>query len=131
MYGLDNTFSDIGAGAVYPTQGPSTAALATGDAYPAVSDAVPMIAGPAASSGYGGNPIVGFFTFIVFVILIMVIARKLGSEEGYANIRGSLHDVLFIGLVAAAGIPAIKIGTRTLAQMFSFLSPLNAWAQAA
>jgi hypothetical protein len=131
--GLDNTFEDIGSGSVYPTYGPSIGALATGNAYPAVSDAVPMVAGPAAATGYTGNPVVGFAIFIVLVLLIMVVAHRFGGEEGeFRSIRGSFYNVLLIALVAATGIPAIKMAFSGLSSTgLPGAKEANGWVQAA
>jgi hypothetical protein len=130
MYGLDNTFQDIGGGAVYPTDGPSTGLLATAGSAYAVSEATPL---NAQSGQYTGNPIAGFATFIALTIIIMFIAHKFGGEDGeFKSIRASFYNVLLIAFVAVTGIPAIKIGFSQLARMnLPLAAPANAWVSAA
>ena len=131
MYGLDNTFDDMGGGSVYPTQGPSTGLLATAGSAQAISYANPVNAAPAGQ--YTGNPVTGFAVFVAMTIIIMFIAHRFGGEDGeFKSIRASFYNVILIALVAVTGIPAMKIAFSQLAKMgIPGAGPANTWVSAA
>jgi hypothetical protein len=130
MYGLDNTFDDMGAGSVYPTQGPSTGLLATAGSAQAISYATPL---NAPAPAYTGNPVTGFAVFAALTIIIMFMAHKFGGEDGeFKSIRASFYNVLLIALVAVTGIPAIKIAFATIAKTgFPGTGAANSWVSVA
>ena len=135
--GLDPTYNELVGGSVAPATGGSVALLSTGSNKRAASSgdasSAPGSNATQTAPADSGSFVVGGLTFIVLLVLIMWLAHKFGGVEGnFSNIKGSFHDILFVALVAIAGIPLIKLGTGQLAAMnVPGASHLDTWAKAA
>ena len=65
-----------------------------------------------------GNLVVGMVVFVVLVAILMFVAHRFGgNDDDFSNIRASAYNVLIIGLIAAIGIPVIKIAAVKLADV--------------
>ena len=76
----------------------------------------------------GGQPnvLIAGLVFVAFLVLLVFTAKRVGDESEFRNIKGSVYNVLIIGLAAVIALPVFKyFFTR-------FNVPgLSAWVQAA
>lgn len=124
--GLDPSLNMITPGSVEPADGGSVALAATGSdarmasAHGGGSGSSPVAVADASATGQNiglGSPIMGFAIFAVLVALAMWGAHEIGDDGDFANIRASFFNVWIITLVAAAGIPLLKVAAIKLADM--------------
>lgn len=54
------------------------------------------------------NPLIGGAVFIGLVVVLMLSARYLGTDDEFRQLKPSVYNVLTIALAAAAGLPLVK-----------------------
>lgn len=132
---LDNTTNEALAGNVYPASGSTVAMSATaGNVGGRTSGSAPIgNSGGSAANLPQGSLVAGLVTFIALLVIVMLVARKWGDGgDDFKNVKASFYNVIFISLVAVAGIPVIKIGVVKLADMgVPMFDHLATWALAA
>lgn len=97
--------NDVSIGQLYPRQG-STQGLKSGastDEQQTVQGVVP------ADKVTPQAPIPTMITFVILLVLLMLIAQRLGAADDFSNIRASFYNVVVIGLSAAIFIPLLKL----------------------
>lgn len=58
--------------------------------------------------GGQASPLIGLLVFVLLAWFVMWLAGRFGDTKSFSNIKGSAFNILFISLVAVAGIPAWK-----------------------
>ena len=129
---LDPTRNQVTAGSVYPAQGGSIGAGATGGT---VARQVTGIGGGAPQSAPmpAGSLVGGLIILAVLIAAVMFIVHKWGGESSdFSNVKASAYNIFIIALIAAVGIPVLKIGAYNLAQMnVPGAGSLSTWMMAA
>lgn len=119
---LDPTYLEATSGSIYPGSGASIAASATGSGKRLLSvSGSGSNAAAASAAGAGvafpaGNIVVGLIVFVALTAIVMFAVHKWGEGE-MSNIRASAYNILIISLIAAVGLPVIKIGVWKLADV--------------
>jgi len=97
---------------VYPTYGgPSLGDIATGadvGPYPAEIEVGGGELDQALMIGGQASPVMGLVVFAALLLLIGFIAHRFGEAGAFSNIKTNAYNVIFISLVAVAGIPLWK-----------------------
>lgn len=62
----------------------------------------------ALSIGGSASPLMGMFAFGVLIVGLMLLARHLGEEKEFSNLKLSFYNIVMTSLVAVAGIPLWK-----------------------
>jgi hypothetical protein len=117
---LDPTYNEMTGGSVVPSFGRSVSAAATGSGNRMLTTSGSNSTAAAGGSGMvmpSGNFVIGFVVFVVMCAIIMLVAKHVGDEGDFKNIKASAYNVLFVGLVAAVGIPVFKVLFYKMAQM--------------
>lgn len=115
---------------IYPSLGgESVADLATGPwgvvaATPARQEAQQA---QAAVTVGGLTPLTGLVVFGALVVVVMLLAQRVGEPEEFRNLRASAYNVLLISLIALAGLPVLK----TVIQLLPVPPALKTYAAAA
>lgn len=115
---------------IYPSLGgESVADLATGPwgvvaATPARQEAQQA---QAAVTVGGLTPLTGLLVFGALVVVVMLLAQRVGEPEEFRNLRASAYNVLLISLIALAGLPVLK----TVIQLLPVPPALKTYAAAA
>lgn len=99
-----------------------TSAAPGGSVMPTSNDAVSR----AAAIGGQANPIVAGIVFIALVFGLMLLAKRLGTDEDFKSLKPSVYNVVTIALAATAGMPVLKF----LATKFP-VPGLSTWVLAA
>ena len=58
--------------------------------------------------GGQANPLTGMLVFGALVVVLMLIAQRMGDADEFRNLRLSAYNVLITSLIAVAGIPVWK-----------------------
>lgn len=95
----------IGQSGTSSNQMPSASGASVTGAAP---NAAPTAIDNAAAIGGQGSAITGGLVFLGLLIGLMILAKKLGSESDFSNIKLSAFNVLIIGLAALIGLPVWK-----------------------
>lgn len=116
---LDPTRNEVTPGSVYPADGGSISAGSTGSN---VQRSVTQSGGAQASAGASpmpaGNFVTGMIVFAALVAITMFVVHKWGGDDrDFGNIRASAYNILIISLIAAVGLPVIKVGVLKLADL--------------
>lgn len=117
---LDPTRNEVTAGSVGPSDGSSIAGAATGAN---VQRQVTQTGGGQAASAPGqvmpaGDLVTGMIVFAALVAITMFVVHRWGGDDGdFGNIRASAYNILIVSLIAAVGIPVIKIAMWKLADL--------------
>ncbi len=97
---------------VYPTAvGQTTGQNATGATSVTPGGSMPMATDPvsrAASIGGTGSPVIAGIVFFVLVFGLMMLAKRLGTDEDFKSLKPSVYNVVTIALAATAGMPVLK-----------------------
>lgn len=115
---------------IYPSLGgESVADLATGPwgvvaATPARQEAQQA---QAAVTVGGLTPLTGLLVFGALVVVVMLLAQRVGEPEEFRNLRASAYNVLLISLIALAGLPVLK----TVIQLLPVPPAMKTYAAAA
>lgn len=88
-------------------QMPSAAGVSVAGATPANGGAVSPV-DHAASIGNQGSAIMAGLVFLGLLIGLMFVAKRLGNEGDFSNIKLSAFNVLVISLAALIGLPVWK-----------------------
>jgi hypothetical protein len=102
---------------VYPTASGGSVASASGalnqNTAVQVSDAASGNSGVAVMSGApvttSGHSVVWWIGFVVFLLVMVFVARKAGGEEDFRNIRPTFYNFMTITLTAVVGIVGLKV----------------------
>lgn len=62
----------------------------------------------AAIAGGSINPVVGGIIFFVMVFGLMVVAKRLGTDDDFKSLKPSIYNIVTIAFAAAAGLPLLK-----------------------
>lgn len=121
----------VGYRDVYPAAPGSTIAQnATGGNSAGPSGAVMPVGNDAASRamaiGGQANPVIAGIVFFVLVFGLMMLAKRLGTDEDFKSLKPSVYNVVTIALAATAGMPVLKF----LATKFP-VPGLSTWVLAA
>ncbi len=117
---LDPTRNEVTAGSVGPSDGSSIAGAATGSN---VQRSVTQTGGGQAAAANAptlpaGDFVTGMIVFAVLTAITMFVVHKWGGDDSnFGNIRASAYNILIISLIAAVGLPVIKIGFLKLADL--------------
>jgi hypothetical protein len=92
---------------------PSAMGFTTGNAVTATtggmtSDAEKVSEKAVSFSAPSSNPLVGGVVFVALVVVLMISARYLGTDDEFKQLKPSVYNVITIALAAAAGLPLIK-----------------------
>lgn len=98
---------------VYPTAPGSTIGQnATGGTSAAPGGAVMPVSNDAVSNaaaiGGQANPVIAGIVFIALVFGLMLLAKRLGTDEDFKSLKPSVYNVVTIALAATAGMPVLK-----------------------
>lgn len=97
---------------VYPTAvGQTTAQNATGATSVTPGGSMPMANDPvsrAATIGGTGNPVIAGIVFFLLVFGLMMLAKRLGTDEDFKSLKPSVYNVVTIAFAATAGMPVLK-----------------------
>lgn len=98
---------------LYPTEGggESLGQMATGDFGPTpgqIEAGTAPDVNAALEIGGQASPLIGLLVFAALAAAIMFAAQRVGDAGAFSNIKASAYNVLFISLVAVAGIPIWK-----------------------
>jgi hypothetical protein len=80
----------------------------------------------ASAGGVLGRPISWWLVLVVFLVGIIVLAKKTGNATEFSNIKGSVYNVLFITLSAVVGILFLKVLANKVSSGSAFTSVINA-----
>jgi hypothetical protein len=104
---------------VYPSQGRSSLGTRAGSQTPesgegagAVSDeAAAVVPGAAVLSRGGplGQPLAWWGVLVALLFALMFVAKRVGSEGDFSNVKLSVYNVLVISLASIIGIAFFKV----------------------
>lgn len=109
--------NNVPARSIYPT---SPGATLGGYAQPMSAESQsPFSAVPGATDAgsaanvrpisVSGNPLLWWVGILIFLVGLTFVAKRVGTDESFRNIRPSFYNVMFIALNAILGIVGLKV----------------------